>query len=260
MYKSFSNKVLFIGNKNNYFKALIIFPLSLFITFLFTIVPILLQYILNSNIIGGNQNNPKAYIYIYFYITATLITTYISLVFYSSKTLGEIAYHLVISHNTKKNFKRLLFWLKPKFAFKAFMLCTSLIIIKSITTFVSVLPSLILILIILILAFTGGIEVYLFISLLVGVFILFLTGAIFAFIANQRYFLAKYLLAENPKLGVIQVLKQSKNLMDGQIFRVIKFKLSFMPAFILYLLVFPIIFIHPHYKQCCCIIAKELRL
>lgn len=260
MYNSNSNNSFIKINRENYLKSLKIFPLSLFITLFLTLVPILLHYNFNYNTIGRYQNNLKEYTYIFFYIAVAFLTTYISILFYSSKELGETAYHLGISHNKMNNYKLLFFWFKPKFAFKAIMLCTSITIVKSITLFVSVLPSLTLTLTLLTLAFTGGIEVYLFISLLSGVLILFLAGVIFTFIVNQRYFLAKYLLAENPKLGVIQVLKQSKNLMDGQIFRVVKFKLSFMPAFILYLLVFPIIFLHPHYKQCCCILAKELRL
>ena len=110
------------------------------------------------------------------------------------------------------------------------------------------------------LAYSGGIEFYLFISLTGGGVILMLAGLIFRFIILQRYFLAPYLIASNPKLGAWQSIKQSKNLLDGHIFRIVRFKLSFIPWFISSVLIFPLIFSYPYYKQSCSVIAKEICL
>lgn len=247
-------------NKNYYFKSLYIVLCVILLTCIFSILPYFANRLLEFSTVNialkSISNDLNSIIFISIVCSIALL----SLMFYSAVSIGEKAWYTGLLYKKKQCLKRLIFWLKPKFSLKALKLNILLCSIKTMQYILFCLPSLILLFTTVTLAFTGGIEVYLFISLLVGVFILFFTGATFAFIVNQRYFLAKYLLAENPKLGVIQVLKQSKNLMDGQIFRLIKFKLSFIPAFILYLLVFPIIFIHPHYKQCCCIIAKELRL
>lgn len=247
-------------NKRYYLKSFCILLCAILLTGLFSVLPYFLKKLLELNLI----NNPfsSAYLDYNTIIFAFLILsiTFFALMFYSAISIGENAWYSGHLYRKKQCLKRLIFWLKPKFSLKALKLNVLLFFIKAVIFFTFCLPSLILLLTAITLAFSGGIEVYLLISFLAGTFTLFLTGVIFAFIVNQRYFLSKYLLAENPKLGVAQVLKQSKNLMNGQIFRVVKFKLSFMPAFILYLLVFPTIFLHPHYKQCCCIIANELRL
>ena len=189
----------------------------------------------------------------------TIISLFYSLIV-SSYFIGENAWFLGRINNSRLGIKRLIFWFKPKYSTKAFLLKTVVFILKAITTIALLSPSLFLISVIIYLAFTGGIEIVVFASIISASIILFLSGIIFALIINQKYFLAEYLYISNPKLSIANTIKRSKNLLDGHIFTVVKFKLSFLPLFLSSLLIFPIIIFRPYYKLSCSILAKELCL
>lgn len=187
----------------------------------------------------------------------TLITI-TALVIFSGFSLGKTAVFSGRLNNKRATLKRIIYWLKPAKSLKAFCLNAVVFMLKTLWTTTFTLPGAIILFTIVYLAFTGGIEVYLLLSLIISGVLLITTGIIFAFIISQRYFLAEYLLTENPKLKVFQVIKQSKNLMEYQLMSVVKFKLSFILPFILSIFIFPLIFLYPHYKQSLSILAKEL--
>lgn len=240
--KKLSRKI----NKKDYLKSFVIITMVLVLTLLFCVIPALTKKVLANNV------------QVCFIILSLLtILFFILRTFFST---GEAAWYTGRIAGRKNGYKRFIFWLKPKYLFKAVRLEILLVLIKSSVTILLILPAISVFFFAVSLAFTGGIEAVIFTGLIVGGTALLASGVIFAFIFNQYFFLAKYLLAENPKLNVIQIIKQSKNLTEGQLFDIIKFKLSFLPLFTLSILIFPVIFIYPHYKQSSCIIAKELRL
>ncbi len=237
-------------NKNSYLKS---FGLSVFylaVTAFFSGVPFIFRLFFRS---GGTVGLAVT-------CSFMAITAITALSFYSTFSLAEKAWYSGRLTKRKLCFKRLVYWFKLKSSFKALRLNFLLFLIKISWLLLFTFPAFAAILTAVTLAFTGGIEVYLFFSLLAGGAVFLITGLIFYFIISQKYFLAPYLLTEDPRLGVLQVIKQSKNLIEGHIFYLVRFKLSFLPSFILYPLIFPAIFLHPHYKQSCCVIAKELRL
>ncbi len=178
----------------------------------------------------------------------------------SSYFIGEKAWYTGLSSKNKAGIRRFFFWFRPAYCFKAFYLKLVLFFVKLFWMLLLNIPATALLFISVLLCMTGGIEPVIFASLLSGSLIMLVAGSAFAFIINQRYFLAEYLYVTNPKLKILQAVRQSKNLLDGHLFEVVRFKLSFIPALLLYLLIFPALFIHPYYKQSCCLVAKELCL
>ncbi len=233
-------------NKDNYLNAFGLAATGLIITAIFCILPILIKKLFVGRFM--------------IYSVLFLVVSSGYYVFRTAFSAGETAWYSGRITKRKDCYKRFIFWLKPKYVFKAIRLKTLLFLIKKAVTLVFVSPALLTILFAISLAFTGGLEVNVFATLIIGGCILMFVGLIFSFIINQSFFLAKYLLSDNPKLGVFQVIKQSKNLTEGQLHYIVKFRLGFIPLFLLSLLIFPIIYVYPHYKQSSCIIAKELRL
>lgn len=187
-----------------------------------------------------------------------LIFVFIELVLLSSVSIGEKAWYTGRLTRKKQCGKRLRFWFSPSRSFKAFRLNLLIFVLKLMWTAAFISPSALFFSVVFLTAFSGGIELYLLIALLSGGVLLLATGLIFRFFIVQRYFLAPYILADNPRLSATQAVMQSKTLSDGQILRIAGFKLKFLPAFFTYPLIIPAVFLHPHYKQSCSVIAKEL--
>ena len=148
--------------------------------------------------------------------------------------------------------------MKPKLSLKAAGLRCILFALKALWTIIFFIPAVAVVLVIVATAFSGGIEIYLFLSLCIGTIILTVIGFTFRFIIIQRYFLANYLMVSNPDLGITQCIRQSVNLLEGHIFTVVKFKLRFLPYTLACLFILPVFFVYPHYKQSRTIIAKQL--
>lgn len=193
-------------------------------------------------------------------IVLLLIISVPALFVYSSASVGEKAWYNGITENKSNYIKRLFFWFKPKYSYRALKFHLILFIIKSFWATLYFLPAAILLWSIYYLSGTGGIEYYLFISLSVGSVLLFLCGAIFYLISIQRYFLAEYLYSSNPRLGAIVSIRQSKNLLDGHILEIVKFKISFIPKLLSCILIVPAFFVIPYYKETCCVVAKKITL
>lgn len=243
-------------NKSKYSTALFI-PAAAFIsTLLLTAAPHLLSLLLNYiNISTDEKYKAIAKIAECVILICSCI---FALMLYSSASVGEQAFYTGRMRQKRNSLKRFFFWFRPEKSFKAFKVKSLIFILKSLWSIVLLLPFTAIASFILSVAFSGGIEVYLLLSLSCGAVILLIIGLIFRFIIIQRYFLAEYLIAENPSLEPLQCILQSKNLLEGHIFRIIKFKLSFLPLFISCILLLPAIFVYPHYKQSRTLVAKEL--
>lgn len=244
-------------NRNNYLKSTYILIFRIIITSVISVLPYSLIRLLQASDL---YKNADASILSIINIIIIAICAIISEMLYTSISTGEAAWYSGKQSGKRNCFKRLIYWLLPPHSFKAFCIGSIVFILKLSQYILFCLPGIMTLFSAVILAFTGGIELYLFLSLIVGSAIMLICGNIFSFILNQRYFLVKHLLAENPQLGIFQVIKQSCNLSEGQIFKIIRFKLKFFPSLLLFPLIFPIIYLYPRYKQRRCIIAKELYL
>lgn len=189
-----------------------------------------------------------------------LVLSFFALCVYSSAAVGEKAWYGGVAAGKSNYRKRLFFWFKPAFSFRAFRFKLLLFSVKALLTLLFFLPSAAVFWSIYYLARTGGLEVYLFVSLAGGSTLLALCGLIFRFIAVQRYFIAEYLFSSDPRLTPSLALRQSRNLLDGHILEIARFKLSFVPWFFACVTVLPLLYFLPYYKASCCTVAKKITL
>ena len=192
-------------------------------------------------------------------VILTLIC-FVTLCVYSSVSVGEKAWYNGITANKSNYSRRLFFWFRPKNSFRALRFHIAMFFIKLSLAILFFLPCIILLWSIYYLSGTGGLELYLFISLAAGSVIFGISGLIFYFIAVQRYFIAEYLFSSNPRLGVFMAINHINNLLDGHIFEIVRFKLSFLPWFLGCLAVIPAFYFIPYYKESCCVVAKKITL
>ncbi len=219
-----------------------------------------MPYLLNTVFDLLIPDIPEKYKFAYTVLRCIMIfaSGFSACVFYCTVSIGEEAWYSGRLTGKKNGFKRFLYWFRFKNSFKAFRLRSTVFLLKLFWSIVFLLPSLLTFSVVFVTAFSGGIEIFLFLMMTAGAIIMLITGLIFRFIAIQRYFLAEFILAENPQNKVLQTIRQSKNLIDGQIFTVVKFKLAFLPFVLPCLFLIPLFFIYPHYKQSRSILAKEL--
>ncbi len=225
--------------------------------FIFCVVMTALSFgiIFISDLLRGSDFGVTAAVF-----AVLVILGFITLLVYSSVSVGEKAWYGGITANKRNYTKRLFFWFRPKNSLRAFRFKALMYIIKSLWAIVFFLPAAILVWSIYYLSGTGGLELYLFISLTGGTVLLTIGGAVFYFIAMQKYFIAEYLYSSNPKLGAGTAIKQSKNLLDGHILEIVRFKLSFLPWFLGCIFIVPAVYFIPYYKESCCVVAKKITL
>lgn len=184
----------------------------------------------------------------------------ITLCVYSSAAIGEKAWYGGLTGNKRNCARRLFFWFRPKNAFRALWFNVLLFLIKTMWAIVFFLPSIIFLWSVYYLSASGGLELYLFISLAVGGVLLAVSGLVFYLIATERYFIAGYLFSSDPRLSAMTAIRQSKNLLDGHIFEIVRFKLSFIPWILSCIFIAPAFYVIPYYKESCCMVAKKITL
>lgn len=86
------------------------------------------------------------------------------------------------------------------------------------------------------------------------------TGVVFTTLFLQRFFLAPYLLARDGETGARDALRESARIMDACMMRgnTAKMKLSFLPWFLSCLLILPVLYVYPYYKQSCACYARHI--
>ncbi len=94
-----------------------------------------------------------------------------------------------------------------------------------------------------------GVGELMLLSLTVSFFMLLLTGLFFAFVYSQKYFLVPYLFYENEPCGVREIISFSAKIMEKKYFDTAMFKLSFFPWYLLYVFIFPAVYVYPYYKM-----------
>ncbi|MCR5485460.1 MAG: DUF975 family protein [Clostridiales bacterium] len=83
-------------------------------------------------------------------------------------------------------------------------------------------------------------------------------GLIFFFIMIQRYFIADALKARYPDKKAKAVIRQSVNAMDGSCLKTFLFKFSFLPWFLLCILIFPALYVWPYYRESCSCLKSRI--
>lgn len=86
------------------------------------------------------------------------------------------------------------------------------------------------------------------------------TGVVFTTLFLQRFFLAPYLLARSDEMKARDALRESARIMDACMMRgnTAKMKLSFLPWFLSCILILPILYVYPYYKQSCACYARHI--
>ncbi len=164
---------------------------------------------------------------------------------------GREAWFLSTAGGKKPKASRILFWYKPSNAFKSARFWCCLTLLRLMWAFVFLSPGLILFTVCWVMLTKNTIEVNLLIALLCSGSAAILIGSVFFLIASQRYFLSSLNLAKNPRTGIIYSIKKSTAQTEGQCLKIFLFKLSFLPWFMLCVLIFPAAYVWPYYKQCC---------
>ena len=244
------------NSKNQYIKSLSVPVVAFMVIVILTVSPYVFKTVtatLENSISGYSLYVFRSVKCLYYFAVG-----FITYVFYCAVSLGEEALYSGRSERKKYCLRRFMYWMKPTLSLKATGLRFIIFILKTFWTILFFIPAVVVAFVIVATAFSGGIEIYLFFSLCASVVILSAIGFVFRFIMIQRYFLANYILASNPGIGIVQCIKQSVNLLEGHIFKVVKFKLRFLPYMLACLLIFPIFFVYPLYKQSRTIIAMEL--
>lgn len=160
---------------------------------------------------------------------------------------GEEAWHCCLSNKREPSVRHVLFWLAPYNLLKSSLLMFVLKIRRALWIITFSAPGCVLIICSSVLAkgtvfgrimLTGGI-----VSLISGLF--------FAFVINQRYFLAKYLLAKYPQMTTKEIIKKSVLAMNGNCMRTVMFKISFLPQLVIF-------HTFPYIKQACTGLKREI--
>ena len=236
-------KILTKGILNgNIGKTFLFFIFGLLLIIVFTAVPVIADQLIHNNIVS---------------IVVTALSMLIfSFVSCALRTGCNAWFHF---YKRKKRLGRAMFWLAPKNSLKAFGLYVALFLVKTFWTILLLLPGVAIMFSFSYLAYDAGIEFNLFLCGVVGGGILFVMGLVFRFFIVQKYFLAKTILVENPGASVLSAIRQSREIMDGNLKKTAFFKLSFAPWFLICVGVFPILYVWPYYRQSCTVFASEIR-
>lgn len=152
--------------------------------------------------------------------------------------------------NAKKNkmsLKKLFSYYSVKKSSGAIKILFSVQIRKLLATFLFLVPSM-AVGIYLIFALREGIGELMLFTLAVSFFMLLLTGLFFSFVYCQKYFLAPYLFYENEPCSTREIIAFSGKIMEKKCFDTAMFKLSFFPWYLLYVFLFPAVYVYPYYK------------
>ena len=173
----------------------------------------------------------------------------------SPLSLGCTAWFLGGAMRRRRSGKWFVFWLRFSHTLRAARLKLSLALRKSGVTALFLTPGSMLLGGCAYLLLHGGVERNVLQMLAATGLALLAVGGGFALLTLQRYFLAAYLLARTPTLTAAQAVHRSIALMQGGQGRLLLFRLSFLPWLLPCLLLFPLIYAWPYYRQSCAVWA-----
>lgn len=241
-------------------KSTLILIFSILTVAFFSVLPFASQMVIGIEKVTDFLSSVSPYVpYIAASITVALILIW-AISAAGSFSMGTKAWFSSGVYNKKNRGRRMLFWFKPKRAFHSAGLYLTIFLLNLLWAIALLSPGVLLLASAIVLTMTGGIEINIFICIVSGGAGLTVIGIMFLFVISGRYFLAPYLFAQDPNLKIGIAIKRSKNLLDGSLWRLAAFKLSFVPWFCLYVFILPAIYVWPYYKQSCALFAKEVCL
>ncbi len=171
--------------------------------------------------------------------------------------MWEESWHISLSSDRKTTFVRLLLLTDVKKCLKAVKINLSVGIRKLLWFFALSFPGLVIIYFSFESVRSSG-ESDIFILMLSGGILSTVIGLFFAFCINQRYFMTKYLFARNPKMSVRKAVRVGIVMMDGNCWKTVIFKLSFLPLVFSCIFILPCIYVQPYLKQSCICMKREI--
>ena len=142
-----------------------------------------------------------------------------------------------------------MYWCAPRRSLKALNLRLRLFFLHLIWTAVFTFPGTALLAATFYSLYETGIEYKTAFSLLAGGAACLAAGLVFAAVTVQRYLLAGFYLALNPRLSVRYAIKKSTAAMEGRCLKALEFKLSFSVWFMLSILIFPAFYVFSYYNR-----------
>lgn len=163
--------------------------------------------------------------------------------------LGREAWYFGAADARKRGRKRVLFWLQPRWAFKAAWFVVSLRVRKLLWSVLFFVPGGFLFGGTLWQAQQSDLDVALFIAAAAGGVLLLVVGAGFYAATVQRYALVLPILAKQPRCKLRNAVRLSCARTNEHCAALLRYKLSFLPWYALCLFIVPLPFVLPYLAQ-----------
>ncbi|MCL2195717.1 MAG: DUF975 family protein [Oscillospiraceae bacterium] len=163
--------------------------------------------------------------------------------------VGREAWYFGGADARKRTVKRVTFWLQPRWALKAAGFVISLRLRKLLWALLFFVPGGFLLGGTLWQAQQSNLDIALFIAALAGGVVLLLVGAGFYAATVQRYALVLPILAKQPRCKLRNAVRLSCARTNEQCAALLRYKLSFLPWYLLCMLVVPLPFVLPYLAQ-----------
>ena len=163
--------------------------------------------------------------------------------------VGREAWFYGGADGRKRCATRVLFWLQPRWACKAARFALAVSLRKLLWATLYLLPGGFLLVGTLWQARAGDLSMALFLSAIGGGAALLVLGTLFYGATAQRYALVLPVLARQPRCKLRNALTLSAARTDGHCAALLRFRLSFLPWYVLSLPVIPLIFTAPYITQ-----------
>ncbi len=223
-----------------YLKMALVLVISVFFAVLLNNTFLLGELI--SELLDGNRYFVKAVRIAFFVILGVL--SYIALL---PLSVGRDVWFYENSKKNRLGVRKLFSYYSPKKSPAAVRLMILIHIKKLLITLLFLIPAA-TIGTYLVMSLGEGIGRKLIVTLAVSFVLLLLSGLFFSFIFSQRYFLAPYLFYENEPCRVRDIVSLSAKIMENRCFQTAFLRLSFVPWMLLYVLLFPAVYVYPYYK------------
>ena len=164
--------------------------------------------------------------------------------------VGREAWFYGGADGRKRSAARVLFWLQPRWAFKAARFVLAVTCAKLLWAALYLLPGGFLLVGTLLQARTGDLAMGLFLSAAVGGAALLALGLCFYGATAQRYALVLPVLARQPRCKLRNAIHLSAARTNGNCAALLRFRLSLLPWAVLSLPVIPLLFTAPYIAQC----------
>ncbi|MCL1951934.1 MAG: hypothetical protein FWF60_03820 [Oscillospiraceae bacterium] len=164
--------------------------------------------------------------------------------------VGREAWYFGGADGRKRSPARVLFWLQPRWALKAARFVLAVTCCKLLWAALYLLPGGFLLVGTLLQARAGDLSMALFLSAAIGGAALLALGLFFYAATVQRYALVLPVLAKQPRCRLRNAFALSAARTNGSCAALLRFRLGFLPWYLLSLPLLPLFFTAPYIAQC----------